>query len=347
VVKKYVPIFEEHAVNNDLLAEGKRNLGDYFQSKGYYDVEVDIRSVPPENDVETVEYVISRGSRYKLVHISCAGNRYFRDETLVERMYMQPASFSMRHGRYSEAFRRKDEENIATLYRSNGFHDMKVTSVVDRSYRGKKGQVAVTVHIDEGAQWLVDRVTLNGVTQFKHEELMQRLTSSPGQPFADVNLASDRNVLLTYYYARGFPEAGVKAEWEPGGSPHHVNVSYTVTEGNRKFVRAGHRPASRARAWWTRTYSKPGDPLADEQAEIQKRFYDLGMRGSRRPSRIMATPTTNTFSITSRRRTALSHRGRGFESAASVRQVRRVFHHPPEAQLQPRVLAGFQPPEPF
>jgi len=281
VLKRYVPVFEEHAVNNDLLAEGKRNLGDYFQSKGYYDVDVDIRSSPPENDLETIEYVISRGSRYKLVRISFSGNRYFKDETLLERMYMQPAAFFMRRGRYSEAFRRKDEETIASLYRSNGFHDVKVASVVDRSYQGKTGQVAVTVHIEEGAQWLVDRVTLNGVTQFKNEELTRRLASSPGQPFADVNLASDRNAVLTYYYGRGFPDADLKAEWENGGSPHHVNVTYTVTEGGRKFVRAvltSGLHTTRQRLVDKNITLKPGDPLSPiEQDEIQKRFYDLGI----------------------------------------------------------------------
>ena len=39
-----MPVFEERAVDNDLLVEGERNLRDYFQSQGYYDVDVDFRS---------------------------------------------------------------------------------------------------------------------------------------------------------------------------------------------------------------------------------------------------------------------------------------------------------------
>src|SRR5205085_5719279 len=38
LVKKYVPIYEEGAVDDDLLNEGRRNLRDYFQTKGYFDV---------------------------------------------------------------------------------------------------------------------------------------------------------------------------------------------------------------------------------------------------------------------------------------------------------------------
>jgi hypothetical protein len=44
VLKRYVPVFEEGAIDNDLLVESQRNLRDYFQSQGYYDVDVASRS---------------------------------------------------------------------------------------------------------------------------------------------------------------------------------------------------------------------------------------------------------------------------------------------------------------
>ena len=280
VLKKYVPVFEEHSVNNDLLAEGKRNLTDYFQSQGYYDVTVDIRSHPPANDVETIQYVISRGTRYKLVRISFTGNTYFREDDLRDRMFMEPASFSLRHGRYSEAFRRKDEQNLAELYRANGFRDVKVSSVTDRNYQGKAGEVGVTVHIEEGGQWLVETVTLNGFTQFSSGDLAKRLASSPGQPFAEVNLASDRNTLLTRYYAAGFPDADLAIAWEPVG-PNRVRVTYTITEGERKFVRGvvtSGLHTTKQRLVDKYITLKPGDPLSPiEQTNIQKRFYNLGI----------------------------------------------------------------------
>ena len=281
-LKKYVPVFQENALDNDLLAEGKRNLTSYFQSSGYYDVDVDVRQLPPQNDLETVEYVISEGQRYKLVKISFAGNHYFDEDTLRERMYMDTAGFlTMRHGRYSETFRHKDEDQIAALYKSNGFHDVKVTSTVDRHYQGKDNEVAVTMRIEEGPQWVVDHVALNGMIQLKAGDLKQRLASSPGQPFADVNLATDRNVLLTYYYERGFPDADVTVAWTPGSSPNHINVTYNVTEGGRKFVRnvvtSGLQTTRRSIVEKQITL-KPGEPLSPvEQTQIQKRLYDLGV----------------------------------------------------------------------
>ena len=103
-LQRYIPIFEEHAVDHDLLVEGARNLRDYFQSQGYFDAEVEFKEQRVINDKATIDYLINTGARHKLVHIEINGNQYFNTETIRERMYLQPASLlQFRHGRYSEA----------------------------------------------------------------------------------------------------------------------------------------------------------------------------------------------------------------------------------------------------
>ena len=281
VLKRYVPVFEENTVDNDLLVEGKRNLHDYLQSQGYYDVEVDFRVLPTQNDVETIEYVISRGERYRLVRVVISGNKYFDEEDIRERLFMQRASFRMRHGRFSEAFRRKDEENIANLYRANGFRDVKVATLVERNYENNAGDIAVTAKIDEGPQWFVDSLAMHGINQVNADELRSQLASIAGQPFAEVNLATDRDTVLTYYYGQGFPNATFTAAWQINGQPHHVNVVYTITEGERQYVRevitSGLR-TTRPSVVDKQIKLKPGDPLSPiEETQIQKRFYDLGI----------------------------------------------------------------------
>jgi outer membrane protein insertion porin family len=280
VLKRYVPVFQQRAVDDDLLETGKRNLQEYFQCQGYYDTSIDFVVQPVKDGQETVEYAISRGMRYKLVRVTIAGNRYFDTESVRERMFMQPAGFLiLRHGRYSEAFRRRDEESIANLYRSNGFRDVTVASEVSRDVKGQAGSIAVTVHIREGAQWLVDDLAIHGATQFKPAELPS-LASSGGQPFSEVNIANDRETVLTFYYTRGFPKASFNASWrtvEPG----HVSVVYDIVEGDREYVRdvlvSGLNTTRRSLVDRAITL-KAGDPLSPTaQTEIQKSMYDLGV----------------------------------------------------------------------
>ena len=175
ILKRYVPVYEERSVDNDLLVEGARNLRDYFQSLGYYDVDVTFRVQPVVKDEQTIEYVISLGTRFRLAGLKIAGNKYFRDDDIRERMYMSTGSFLARRGRYSEAFRKKDEQNIANLYRANGFHDVKMTSPSTSSVMAI--DVSVTVNIEEGPQWLVEDVTMEGVPD--HE---RRRPSRAGWP---------------------------------------------------------------------------------------------------------------------------------------------------------------------
>jgi outer membrane protein assembly complex protein YaeT len=280
VLKRYVPVYDERTVDTDLLVEGRRNLEDYFQSQGYYDVEVDFQVRPPENDKETIEYAISKGERHKVARVEIAGNKYFDTPTIRERMFITPAAFNLRHGRYSEAFRKKDEENIAELYKSNGFRDVKVATRVDDDYKGKTGEVSVTMNVTEGPQWIVDQLEVAGMAQIQRQDLPV-MASSVSQPFAEVNLAADRNTILTHYFTHGFPSATFKASWQQSEEPNHVNIRYEITEGERQYVRevitSGIRTTRQSLIDKTITMTA-GDALSPvEQTNIQKKLYDLGV----------------------------------------------------------------------
>ena len=281
VLKRYVPVFDQGAVDNDLLTEGKRNLTDYFQSEGYYDVDVQFRIQEPSADLEQIEYVISRGERFKLANLTLRGNTYFDADTIRSRMFLTPASLFLRHGRYSEAFVRKDEENIANLYRANGFRDVKVSSSVQPKYRGKASDIGVTIHIDEGAQWLVEHLDIHGAAPERLKEFTPQLASSDGQPFAEVAIAKDRESVLTYYYTHGFPAATFKAVWQPAAAAHQVDLVYTITEGDQQFVRGvlvSGLKTTRPDEVNRRITMRPGDPLSPiAMSNIQKKFDDFGV----------------------------------------------------------------------
>jgi outer membrane protein assembly complex protein YaeT len=279
VMKRYVPVYQERSVDNDLLVEGARNLRDYFQSVGYYDVDVTFRTLPVVNDEETIEYVISLGTRYRLTSLKIAGNRYFSEDDIRERMYMTPAAFLSRRGRYSEAFRKKDEENIGNLYRANGFHDVKITSTVNRA---PNNDVSVTVNISEGPQWFVDSVRLEGVPDAERRStFLNRLASSQGQPFSEANMAADRVTILTWYFSNGYSAADLRASWAPVSTPNRARVTYSVTEGELHYIRnvitTGLRTTS-PKLVEKRITLHAGEPVsATEERQIQRSFYDMGV----------------------------------------------------------------------
>ena len=96
-------------------------------------------------------------------------------------------------------------ETITSLYRSNGFRDVKVSVGTNRPLQWQtEGQIGVAVRIEEGPQWLVESVDFEGIAD-KDRALMETdLASAAGQPFSEVSIAADRNAMLDYYSAMGF-----------------------------------------------------------------------------------------------------------------------------------------------
>ncbi len=236
-LRQYVPIYQEGSVDNDLLAEGASNLHDYFQSKGYPDVDVTFKREAVKNGEEIINYYIATGPRQRLIKVDLQGNDYFLDDTLRERMFLRPKSLVLRYGRYSETFRKKDAEAIENLYISNGFQDVKVTSSVQANYQGKPNDLAVTYKINEGKQWRVAQLKVIGNARLDLRPLRSDFASIEGQPFAEVNVASDRNRILEYYSSHGFPSASFSYRKEPGPEPQTVNLTYRIREGREEFVR--------------------------------------------------------------------------------------------------------------
>jgi len=281
-LRRYVPVFEEHAVDRDLLAEGARNLRDYFQAQGYFEAKVEFKEQRVTNDRASIDYLVNTGDRHKLLAIRISGNHYFSTEDLRERMFLQTASFpQFRYGRYSENLLRRDEASIINLYQSNGFRDVKVTHKIEDVHSKGIGNISVSIQIEEGPQYFVADLELEGNVKINKSVLLSRLSSVKGQPFSDFNVAIDRDTILAHYFESGFP--GVTFEWssEPAPEPHRVILRYVVHEGAQQFVRqvviTGNRYTQDGLINSCLTLN-PGDPLSPSAVtDTQRRLYDLGV----------------------------------------------------------------------
>lgn len=281
-LKKYVPVFYEQTVYRDLLVRGVRNLRDYFQTKGYFDVEIDFSTADPAPDRRNIIYTISLGDRQKLVHIEVTGNKYFSVEQIRERMYLQEAGvIRLRHGRFSDGFARRDEEAIEALYRNNGFRDAEVTITNSGNYKGKAGEVAATVTIDEGPQYNVSTVDIQGFELPNRDAVIARLASQPGQPFSDFNVGLDRNLLLSLYYDAGYPDAAIEYRAIPGPGDREFRVRFEIEPGGHRVVRgvliSGLRTTKRS-VVEPNIRLEAGEPLSwTEMGRTQRRLYNLGV----------------------------------------------------------------------
>jgi len=281
-LERYIPIFEEHSVDDDLLLEGEHNLRDYLQSQGYFETEVAYKPQRVANDRATIDYIVNAGPRHKLVAIEIGGNKYFSSEAIRERMYLAVASFlQFPHGRYSESLLRRDHDSIVNLYQSNGFRDVKINSHTQDDYRGKHGEIAVFLEIQEGPQSFVSSLEVDGIEHLDRAAVLRSLSSVKGQPFSEYSVAVDRDTILAQYFNKGFANATFEWNSQPAAEPNRVELHYIVSEGQQQFVRqvvTNNLVHTRPSLVNRRLTLNPGDPLSPtEVTETQRKLYDLGV----------------------------------------------------------------------
>ena len=278
-LRRNIPVYEENALDDDLLNEGRRNLLSYMESRGYFEATVDLRKESDPENVIRVIYQINAGERHKVVKVEITGNKYFRDEDLRPGMQVQAATLLLSHGRYSESLLRSDVRDIENKYRANGFASVKVDTKVEDNYRDARNQIAVFLNVSEGPQTLVGSFQILG-NETQKTDSFPPLYTQPGQPFSDANVAQDRDILLNYYFDNGYPDASFEATAKPAPN-NRMDVVFQIHEGERIYVDrvlvAG-REFTRPYVINRELQMKSGDPLNQSSLlNTQQKLYDLGI----------------------------------------------------------------------
>ncbi len=281
VLKREIPVYEENAVDDDLLNEGERNLLDYLQTRGHFDAKVEIKK---ENDPQTLRiiYEIDAGPSHKLALIDISGNKNFLDTArLRSYLQIQPASRFLSHGRYSEALLKNDVATLEGLYKSSGFRAVKIETKVDDNYQGAANKLAVHIHIEEGPRTTVGEVHVVGNQKVKTSDLPE-LSTQPGQPYSEQDLANDRERILGYYFDHGFPNASLElATNHSPTEPNREDVTYSIQEGERftvDQVMVGGLEHTHDFVVQRDLQVHAGEPLSQRDLlNTQTRLYDLGI----------------------------------------------------------------------
>jgi outer membrane protein assembly factor BamA len=228
--KKLIPMYQENAVDPDLVNEGAQDLASYFQSKGYFGAKVQSRIEKQPSGV-TVLYQIEKGPRGKVEAIEFHGNDHFSDKDLkshvpvTKRVPLMPFS----HGKYSEQLVRKSVKNIEGLYRGAGYSQVKVTPKVVN----KNNELQLAFQVEEGVRDVVETLQVQGNKSITQQELAPKgMNLEAGKPYSTQLLSKDRDQIMATYLDKGFLTMTFKSTVQHAkNDPHHVQVIYEVDEG--------------------------------------------------------------------------------------------------------------------
>lgn len=285
-IKALVPVYEEGAVDEDLLNEGDRRVRDYFQRQGYFNAHVTHtrNTTGTGAAVKTVViFNVTLGVRREVRSVTVTGNHYFSNSVIFPRLSVRAATLFMRHGNYSQALVESDVGAITALYQSNGFSDVQVTPEVEELPKGhghKTPGLAITYVVHEGVQDRIGKYQIVGNKKVPLEILESLLSTQTGQPYSAATIMGDRDAILTYYGTQGFDHARVTLSESPESKHSHViDVTFHVVEGEQIFVNhvlISGLHFTRRSTVEPNILIKPGRPLNLSQLRAtQRRLYDL------------------------------------------------------------------------
>jgi outer membrane protein insertion porin family len=233
-MKKLIPIYEEGAVDKELVAEGERNLRSHFQSKGFFDVKVTSR-LDRQDDRVNVLYQVQRGDRHKVEGVHFDGNKYFSDADLRSHVPLKKARLIIYHGKYSDELVKKSMASLTSMYKQAGFAEVKIEPNIE----DHEPQIDVTFKITEGDQ---DKVKSLKIVDGRGEAVKPptdeaSLNLQPGKPYSAPLLEQDRNRIVAEYLNHGF----LNAHFESGvardpANSHRIDVVYTIEPGRQARV---------------------------------------------------------------------------------------------------------------
>jgi outer membrane protein insertion porin family len=277
-MRKLIPIYSEGTIDQDLVAEGQRNLIEYFQKKGFSDVKVatDFQKQP---DQILIVYTIDRGTKHKVDGISFHGNYVLSAKDLKEQV-MVKKSHIWTHGSLNQKLLKQSANNIEALYRDRGYEQAKVNfRTMDR-----EPKIDVIFDIVEGTQTVVEDVQVSGNQNVPTGRLTapKEFELRAGAPFSPRKLAEDRNRISATYQNAGYLNAEVKTIVRPTpGDPHRVSVAYAITEHQLvRISQVAYLGQKQTRlSLVTKTAQIPPEaPMRREQLlEAESRLYDLSI----------------------------------------------------------------------
>ncbi|MGB8535285.1 MAG: POTRA domain-containing protein [Acidobacteriaceae bacterium] len=286
-LQKLVPVYEEGAVDQDLLNEGALNLRNYYEGHGYFDVKVSHHPVETDAQHVTALYTIELGKRHVVDSVSVAGNKYFSTQLIKERLSVRPNSLLDRYGAFSQQLVTQDIASIRGLYMSNGFSAVKVTTKFTDSDTGalkpsKISHFKIEYVIEEGVQRRIGKYDIEGATDEQINEFRPLLNTQAGQPYSAININQDRDLVQTYYFSKGYDNAQVSLfQQAEQDHPDAVDFTMRIVSGKQFFVRkviVSGVERTKPAIVQQRIALHPDDPLNQTALlQTQRRLYDLAL----------------------------------------------------------------------
>ena len=206
-IKKIMQTREGGMLKFSKLSEDISEIKMLYEKNGFsrINVKYELKKKKDTNEVE-VKIIIDEHRRMRIKKVTLEGNKLVKKNKLLEIMETRPAWFFMR-GYFDDQKFENDLLRIKMYYQDIGFLDVGVTPSFD--YDEEKGLMYITIKIDEGPEYTVGNITINGNLVLPENEVKEFITLKEGDIFSYSKLRENIASMRSFYYQKGYMNAEI------------------------------------------------------------------------------------------------------------------------------------------
>ena len=206
-----------------------------YEKKGFPNVAVhiDVENVAPSK--VRVTYMISEGRKARIRGISIEGNTVYTDAEIIKKLSTRKARFWFIGGIYDEESFKEDLQRVIGMYEEKGYVEAKVVGTAfDFAPDGRA--MFITVQVNEGPQYHVGSVKVEGHEMFETREITSLLKLKPDDVFSRPQVVRDAAAMSVFYSDAGYIYVSVRPQVTLDREKKLSHILYSIREGDLIYL---------------------------------------------------------------------------------------------------------------
>jgi len=260
------------------LSEDISEIRSLYEKNGFYRVSVkyELEKSADFNEV-IIKIFIDEKMRIRIKRVSLEGNKAVKKSEILDLMETRTAWF-FRRGFFDDEVFADDLDRIKLHYEDKGFLDVTITPKFDHD--DEKGTMYITLKIDEGSQYEVRDITINGNIILPESEIREKISLEAGKPFSFTGLRESVEGVRALYYYKGYMNAQVLVEKLVDPATKTLDICFTIDGKDvvyvgKVYIKGNSKTKDIVIRRELRAY--PGDRFdGDKIRRSKERLYNLG-----------------------------------------------------------------------
>lgn len=228
---------EGRVFDRSMLDKVKQELERQYLARGKYNVRIRETITPQERNRVAIKLEIAEGEVAAIHHLNIVGNHAFSESELKEKFLLGTDGgwFSSRD-QYSKQKLAADLETLRSYYQDRGYINFEILST-QVTITPDKRDVYITINIEEGEQYTIRAVNVQGDTIVPREQLEKLVTVKPGDVFSRKEVTESNRRISDALGDLGYAFANINPIPDVDKEKREVTLTYFVDPGKRVYIR--------------------------------------------------------------------------------------------------------------